>query len=520
MGKIAATYNRFMVAIGLRPIKNAIVPGTESYQVLKEWIESPLKASGSLDWDMRNKIYSLRRTARGLALNNPLVRQYLQLLEQNVIGHNGIRLQSQVRDKTGVLDKNINNIIETGWKDFWRDPWVDGRMSGVAGEQLLMRTIAVDGEVFVRRIRNAKYRYGMKLQMIDADLVDHQYNRVRGANGENEIRLGIEVDEWGKAAAMWVWSSTPWDINSSIPRDRKRIPAEEMVHLYDPDRINQTRGITWLNSVITPLSILDGYVEASLVAARTGACSMPMFKHTDASLYDTNQASGGKAPSFNIQLNPGGGLTLPPGLEMQEFDPSKPTTNFGEFTKANTRWVSSGLCTSYNALANDLEGVNFSSMRSGLLIERDSWKCIQQMHIDRFRWPVFEWFLSDAILAGGLTLPTRDARNYLAAKWVPRGWPWVDPLKDVNSAVIAIQNGLGCRTDYLAEKGEDFEETCEKLTDEKQISTAAGLDFSAVASSGTAAAALPADDGDLTPEEIATDKKRTQALFLAHRRGA
>ena len=510
MGKLAKLYDRALSSIGLRRVQNSgILPGTDSFQILKEWIESPLKASGSLDWDLRHKLPGLRRKARAMALNNPLIRQYLQLLEQNMIGPRGIRLQAQVRNNDGNLNKKINDKIEAAWTDFWRDPWVDGRMSGVAGEHLLARTMAVDGEVFVRRIRSSNYRYGLKLQMIDADLVDHQLNRPRGTQGENEIRLGIEVDVWGKAVAMWVWSSQPQDINTMIPRDRLRIPAEEMIHLYDPERVNQTRGITWINSVMTSLNILDGYVEATLLAARTGACSMPMFKHSNSDLYDTT--SNGKVPNFNIELTPGGGLTLPPGLEMQQFDPSKATTNFGEFTKENKRYASSGLCTSYNALANDLEGVNYSSMRSGLLIERDSWKCLQQMWIDRFRSPVFEWLLNDGILAGGLVLDSRDFRKFLAAKWVPRGWPWVDPLKDVNAAVVAIQNGLGSRTGYLGEQGEDFEETCEELADEKRIAADAGLDFSTEAvKPGTDPAAVE-DDPEGDPEETdpaAPAKKR------------
>lgn len=523
MGKLARLYDRALSSVGLRRVKasTGIIPGTDSFQILKEWIESPLKASGSLDWDLRNKLYTLRSKARQLALNNPLIVQYLQLLEQNVIGPRGIRLQAQVRNNDGNLNKAINDKIETGWSDFWRDPWVDGRMSGVAGEQLLIRTVAVDGEAFVRRIRGSKYKYGLKLQMIDADLVDHQFNRPRGAKGENEVRLGIEVDEWGKAEGVWVWSSAPQDINTGIPRQRTRIPADDIIHLYDPARINQTRGITWLNSVMTPLNILDGYVEATLLAARTGACSMPLFKHTNSDLYETD-SNGNPKPTanFNIELTPGGGLTMPAGLEMQEFKPNQVTIGFGEFTKESKRWSSSGLCTSYNALANDLEGVNYSSMRSGLLIERDSWKCLQQMWIDRFRVPVFGWFLNDALLSGGLVLDSRNPVKFMAAKWVPRGWPWVDPLKDVNAAVVAIQNGLGSRTGYLGEQGEDFEETCEELADEKRIASGAGLDFSGIDPETIAALVKQAEaEENPTPEETAADKKKTQALILAHRRG-
>lgn len=477
MGRLSRMVNRALSAVGLRRVRNSgIVPGTESYQILKEWIESPLKGAGSLDWDLRNKISSTRRTSRKLALNNPLVRQYLQLLEQNVIGPRGMRLQCQVRNAAGDLDKAINSAIEAAFADFWRSPWVDGRLSGVQGEQLLIRTMAVDGEAFVRRVLGSRFKYGLALQMIDPDLVDHQLNRARGVNGENEIRLGIEVDEWGAAVAIYVLDAAQQDLNGGrAQRRHTRIPASEIIHLYDPERINQSRGITWLNSVALPLNILDGYVEASLVAARTAACSMPLFKHTNTELFSTD-ASGNPTPqNFTIELNPGGGLTIPPGLEMQEFDPSKPTIGFGEFTKENKRWVSSGVQVSYNALANDLEGVNYSSMRSGLLIERDSWQCLQQMWIDRFRQPVHGWFVPAALLSGNLRLPSRDASLYLAANFVPRGWKWVDPLKDVTAAVLAIKEGLGSRTGFLGEQGEDFEAIAEQLADETDIAASAGI---------------------------------------------
>jgi len=40
MGKLSRMVNRALSAVGLRRVRNSgIVPGTESYQVLKEWIE-------------------------------------------------------------------------------------------------------------------------------------------------------------------------------------------------------------------------------------------------------------------------------------------------------------------------------------------------------------------------------------------------------------------------------------------------------------------------------------------------
>lgn len=433
-----------------------------------DWIVSPT----TIDYQVRTNIFRLRNNARDLALNNPIVRQYLQLLAQNVIGPRGMKLQAQVRNNDGKLNKAINDKIEAAWDEFWQSPFVDGKMSGVSGEQTLIKSVARDGEIFVRKVIDRSLnKFAFGLQIIDPDLVDHTYNRPR-SDQQNEIRLGIEVDVYGKVLAVWVWNSYPQDINSGVPHERTRISATEIIHVFDPERANQTRGITWLNSVMLPLKHLDGFMEASVVASRTAACSFPMFEQSDQAEADPN------AGDYTLELNPGQGIALPAGLKVSNWTPPYPNIETGPFVKACLRFFSSGLTVSYNALANDLEGVNYSSIRSGLLIERDRWQVLQQWWIDAFRVPVSETWLSCALLSGALVLDSRDPSKFKAFKWIPRGWKWVDPLKDVNAAVIAIENGLGSRTSSLGEQGEDFEETCEELADEKRIAEEAGLDFS------------------------------------------
>lgn len=454
---------------------NPIAPGNPTYDILWDWINSPMKGSQSLDWELRSKLRSMRREARALVLNNPVVSQYLALLKVNVVGPNGIRLQAQVRNNNGELNKAINDKIEAAHREWWTSPWVDRRMSGIQGEQLLLQTVAVDGEAFVRRCLGTRFRFGIALQMIDPDLVDHTLNQPRGGGFDgvvNEIRLGIEVDEWGAAAGIWIWDRTQGDLNLGAPQKRIRIPAAEIIHLYDPQRINQTRGITWFNSVMVPLKQLDGFMEAEVIAARTAACAFPIFETTAPEFESENAPK-----NYSVELNPGRGFQLPAGLKLANWNPNHPNIAVGEFNKAVLRFFSSGLHVSYNALANDLEGVNYSSMRSGLLIERDNWRSLQRMWIDRFKTPVHGWFVPAAMLSGELVLDSRDPQKFLTAKWVPRGWPWVDPLKDINAAVIAVENGLGSRTGYLAEGGEDFEEICEELADELSIAGEFGLDF-------------------------------------------
>lgn len=489
----AKWFNRLLAKIGLQrtdsaasaSVRNdATLTGTELNK-LWDWIMAPLGGWQTIDVELQQKLWSLRREARRLALNNPIIRQYLGLLENNVIGPNGMRLQAQIRNNDGKLNKTINDKIESGWSEFWSSPWADGRMSGIAGERLLIKSIAVDGEVFVRRLISPRFKYGIALQMIDPDLIDYTLNQPKDGGKvptSNEIRLGIEVDEYGKAVAYWCFESSPYDINTGNSRQRIRIPGEEITHLYDPERVGQTRGFTWFNTVMQNLKNQDGYVEAAIVAARTAACAVPIFKQTsDMQVLVDDNGMPKDQSGYSIDLSPGSGFTLPVGLELQNWDPKHPNTNHAEFLKGNNRYTSCGLRVSYNALCNDLEGVNYSSMRSGLLIERDGWRSLHRMWIDRFRQQVFEWFLWGGLLSGALVLDSRDPRKFRSVKWIPRGWDWVDPLKDVNAAVIAIENGLGSRTAYLGEQGEDFEEVCEELANEKQIAQDSGLDFSGAA---------------------------------------
>lgn len=468
---MAGILDKALKAVGLQRTRKVSNNGAfkgASGGTFWDWIVSPT----TIDYQIRTNLYRLRGNARDLALNNPIVRQYLALLAQNVIGHKGMKLLAQVRNNDGALNKGINDKIEAAWLDFWKSPFVDGKQSGISGEQTLIKSVARDGEVFVRKVIDRglnKYAFG--LQVIDPDLVDHTYNRPRSQD-QNEIRLGIEVNQYGRAMALWIWTTYPEDINSSILHERIRIPGNEIIHVFDAERSNQTRGFTWLNSVMLPLKHMDGFMEASVVAARTAACAFPIFEQSDVTQADEN------AVNFEMELNPGKGMALPAGLKLANWDPKHPMIGTGEFVKACLRFFASGLTVSYNALANDLEHVNYSSIRSGLLIERDRWRVLQHWWISAFRVPVYEAWLPCALLSGALVLDSRDPAKFQAVKWIPRGWQWVDPLKDVNSGVIAIENGLASRTEVLAEKGEDFEATCEKLSDEKRIADSFGLDFS------------------------------------------
>lgn len=462
-----------------------------------EWIVAP----ATIDYQIRQNIYRLRVAARDVALNNPIVRQYLELLAQNVIGPNGFKIQPRVRDNSGKLNLRINEIIEEAWCDFWRNPFVDGRYSGIHGERILLKSVARDGEIFVRMVQGREWRHGIALQIIDPDRIDHTYNRTRTPTA-NEIRMGIEVDEYGKAVGVWIWSNWPQDINNDYSREREFIPASEILHIYDPERANATRGVTWLNSVMQQLRHLDGYAEAAVVAARTAACAFPIFEQSEGMEPDPNVAS------FAMELNPGTGFTLPAGLKASSWNPNQPNTNYSEFIKGALRFFCSGVHVSYNALSSDLENVNYSSIRSGVLVERDHWRVLQRWWMDAFRQPIYEAWIKSAILAGTVRVDTRDPKKLMEVRWVSRGWDWVDPLKDVQASVLSVQNGLASRSQVVAERGDDLEDILEELKDERESMEEMGIPLET-----TALKPKPSMSQDEPPEDDEIETEDAQNLL-------
>jgi lambda family phage portal protein len=484
--------------------------GASVTRLTGDWISTLL----SSDQEIRGNIRMLRARARDLARNNPIAKNYLNLLAANVIGDNGIRYQSKVRNNSGELNKQINTKIEQAWRDFGKvgECTADGKLSMRALEDLIIRTVAQDGECFVRLLPGFKNKFRFAMQLIDADQVDPLFNRF-ASETENEVRMGVEVDQWGKPVAYWVNPKPPSEYGGSL--NRERIPAEQIVHLYDPSRVNQTRGVTWFHAVMAQLKMLGGYIEAELVAARTGAAKMGWLRYTDPSAYETPNADAQKAGYYTLEANPGMIETLPPGMEFVAWNPDHPANAFPNFVIALLRQVASGLGVSYNALASDLVGVNYSSLRSGLLIERELWRRLQAWLIEAFLLRIFEQWLDMALLSGTLVLDSRDPAKFLTGVWIPRGWAWVDPLKDVQASSIAIANGLTSRFQVLAEKGEDFEETVEQLADENKIAEQYDVDISGVAAApkinkATDEEAPPpaADEADAGKESTAQDAAR------------
>lgn len=460
-----------------------------------------MSSSRSPDSELRSSLVLMRNRSRELGRDDVYVRRFFNLLKTNVVGDKGVTLQVKARNNDGSLDVIGNTIIETEFSKFGLkgNCTPDGRMSWVDLQKYVIQTVARDGEAFVQVVRNRTFLHGMAFHPLEADLIDEQKNE-RLANG-NEIRMGVELDSFQRPVAYWVKQKHPgdYDFATISVNQNKRIPAENIIHVFDPQRAGQTRGEPWLAPAMSQIKMLNAHREAELVATRMAASKMGFFtsdngEDAPADDYDNNVPI--------IDAEPGTFHQLPNGVDFKPFDPSHPATAFSDFQKGILRGIASGLGVSYAALSNDLEGTSYSSIRQGALEERDAYRMLQQFLLDHFIIPAYSAWLKHVMEFGYISIPaTRFDKFFLASHFRPRGWQWVDPQKEISAAVEAMHNGIMSIQDVSTQYGRDVEETFSQWQRDKELADQFGLELAFLPFGGNKAN----KGGDMEPDSDDSD---------------
>lgn len=431
----------------------------------------------SSDVELKNNLRVVRDRSRALERDNDYFRNYLKMVETNVVGANGIALQMRLENADGTPDLTANKIIEAAW-ELWGYPencTVAKKMSWVDVQDLVMRSTARDGAVLIRKVVGYDNDFGFALQILECDHLDEQYNVDNLGNG-NYVKMSVEFDKWGKAIAYYMLTKNPGDLQWSSVYEGKyrvRIPADEIIHAFLVERPSQNREIPWVPSGMMRLRMIEGYELAALVAARQGACKSGFFRNPDPEgVIPGEQTEHGKI----MEAEPGMFQEIG-NSEFVSYDPTYPHDVYDPFMKRALQGVAAGLPgASYHNLACDLEGVNYSSMRAGTIEEREVWKKIQLWAVCSIVRPIFKEVIKYAILSGKLKMPMSRYNEIIeSARFQGRRWPWVDPKNDIEANVLAIKNGVSSRKRVCSELGVDLDEIIEDTKSENAELSASNL---------------------------------------------
>lgn len=458
------------------PMRRRGFQGAMYNRLVADWITS----STSMDAEIRKDLKRLRDRSRDLVRNNDYARSAQRAITNNVVGQ-GVKMQASVKMRRGNrMDDTTNALVEAAWEKWKRKQncHTAGVLSFSDIERQLMDAMLGDGEIFVRKIRQAfgGGRVPFALEVIEADRLDIDMNKM--AKSGNEIRMGVERDSWGRPVAYHFKSEHPGDYPfgaGAVSNTTIRVPADDVIHLFKQERPGQTRGVPWIASAIMKMHHLQGYTEAEVIAARAEACRMGFITSPEDDVMTDGQQDNVDVANFE----PGLIHRLLPGEQFQDSKPNRPGGQYEPFVRAMLHSLAAGLGVSYATLSRDYSQANYSSGRLSLLDDRDNWRVLQSWLVENFHRPVFDEWLDLAVLSGELQLNGYEANPepFRAVRWIPRGWQWIDPAKEMAAYKDAVRSGFTTLSDVIAQQGGDIEDVMQQRQRELQMAQDMDLVF-------------------------------------------
>ncbi len=443
-------------------------------RLVESWTRSDLTVNQGLLKDLR----LMRARSRDFFRNNEFGRKFASLIKTNVVGPSGFSLKVDCRREDGKPDEQDSRRVHAAWQRFARVGQYDvtGRLSETMFDALAMMMIGRDGEVLIRKVEGRdRGVHGCQLQLVPGHVLDEELNR--DLAGGARIRMGVEFDVFMKPVAYWFRKAgQSSDMHGSWAARYDRVPAAEIIHLFMAEEIDQWRGVPWAYAALRRARMLDQFDEAALVAANVGAAKMGFFQQKDPEAgppmrVDEGEDEAGGVQDFVSEAAPGQFDVIPDGYELKDWNPDYPNAVYDPFTKAIARTLATGLLVSYHGLTGDLTQVNFSSIRSGTLDEREMWKTVQGWYIESCKVPVFEWWLARALLydADLRALPYAKFDKFNAPVFIGRRWDWVDPKSDIMAEREAVALNVKSRAMIIRERGQVPEEVWAEIEAERAM---------------------------------------------------
>lgn len=401
----------------------------------------------------------LRNRSRELARNNPYARRALKILPANAVGR-GIQPSISAGPATDRLRETWKRWANSAKADF------SERKTFYAIQRLAFRSMTESGEVLIRRMTVPRSNdLSFQLQVLEADHLDIAKDGLQ-VQGGGYIRQGIEFSQQGKIVAYWLFQEHPGDMRIHFKTTSVRVPAAEIIHLYEEDRPGQLRGVPHGVASMNRMRDFDQYEDAQLVRQKVAACF---------STFITSDSHGVRPSQVNDEyplerVEPGMIERLRPG-ENVSFGAPPPAEGYGEYSRKVLQGISAGFDATYEQVTGDLSGVNFSSGRMGW-IEFGRFVTEWQEHllIPVLCNRVFDWFLDYCRIRGIVS-----EEQQVDVEWTAPRREFIDPKKEIGALVDQVRAGLLSWQEAVRSLGHDPEVIAAQLKTDADMFDSLGL---------------------------------------------
>lgn len=199
----------------------------------------------------------LAAKVRELETDNGIIQRSADLSEQFVAGANGMPVMA------ASSDEEWNARAQEWWDKWCNFPDIASQQSFGTLQGLMVRTVEIDGECFIRKTFGSTGN--PRLQLIEGHRISSPPDQDKREGKMPGVIDGVEVDAVGRPIGYWM------EIGSGPEREYRLLDASTIIHYFEPSRIGQKRGLTPWHAAINDLIDLDDLQALEMGSAKDNA---------------------------------------------------------------------------------------------------------------------------------------------------------------------------------------------------------------------------------------------------------
>lgn len=459
----------------------------------RDWFAPTLSA----DMDTIYDLPTLRGRSRDLVRNTPLATGAVGTVVTNVIG-GGLQLVSRPDwDTLSMTEKQADKWRQNTEREFalFAESTtcdITRKLDFYGLQALAFRSCLESGDSFalLPMVPVTGSPYQTRIQLLEADRIG---TPIQAIQVTEQLTAGIEKDQYGAPIAYWILRHHPGGpMGLTLQADRymafgAKTGRRNVLHLFQQDRPEQTRGVPYLAPVIELLMQVAKYSEAELAAAVITALLAVFVTSEDGQGIANPSGNDGKNidPDKEIKLGTASVIDLNPGDKIETVAPNRPNGAFDPFFQACVRQIGVALQLPFEVLIKHFTA-SYSAARAAML---EAWRFYRMRRIfmaNNFCQPIFETWMEEAIALGRIDAPgffddPAIRRAYLMADWIGDSPGQIDPLKEAQAAQLRVQEEFSTRAvETMQLTGMRWEDVHREAVREKKLRIKDGIEVANV----------------------------------------
>ena len=411
----------------------------------------------------------IRARSRDLYRNNHNARAVINRYITSVVGR-GLKLQPKIDfEILGISPDHARAWQREVAQKFnlWaikKDSDLTNRKNFYSLQALAYKMMLRDGDAFaLLHSRNQKTRI---------KLVGSQEVMTPHGSDQDKIIAGIELGNDSEALAYHIKDQ---DSYVRIKARGRFSGKPNIIHLYEPDDVNQTRGLPILYPVVILIRDIQSYFKAELQSTIVNSLFSVVLKdETDDGFQRFDNAPLDDQDVRNFKLGPGSVIRMPRGKSIETVNAARPVSNFGNYTDSLAGAIAMGVDMPYEVFSKKFMS-SYSAARAALLDFRQNKEIKRTQFIEDFCQPIYEAWLYERVLLGEIT-----ADGFLFNSGVREAWSkanWIgdsDGQIDETKEITAIEKRLALsltthEKESVQLNGTSFRDNIETLLQEVEM---------------------------------------------------